>query len=82
MLTIAKSLALFPERRDGAMGRAFSYAAALGAQGSAWLIPPPFLSLRAEALGGPGLKASLRLFRPATCRVRSHSAPSSFLELK
>jgi len=38
MLTIAKVFAVFPECPDGAVGRAFSYAAAFGGDRSAWLM--------------------------------------------
>jgi hypothetical protein len=38
MLTIAHVFSLFPDQRDGALGCAFSYAAALGYERSAWVM--------------------------------------------
>jgi hypothetical protein len=38
MLTIARVFGLFPDHRDGAMGAAFSYAAAFGYERSVWLM--------------------------------------------
>ena len=38
MLTIAEVFNAFPEHRDGAVGHAFSYAAAFAGEMSAWLM--------------------------------------------
>jgi hypothetical protein len=36
--TFARVFNMFPEHRDGAMGRAFSYATAFGDRGSVWMM--------------------------------------------